>query len=560
MSHEDLLERLLLVVRRQAGSPDFPFYALTADNLIKMVLISQRISAGIPVLMLGDSGCGKTSLLAYLAIAAGVALRTLDVHAGRTREEVLEFARSAERDAISSKAQVWAFFDELNTTPLVGLISDIICHRILDGRPISPLLVPLGAANPYRLKPEAAARLGGLPPSPLPPRGRVVGLALPRRAAASAAPSEPLVDLSKDLVYRVHPLPESLGQFAFDYGTLERRDELAYIRTMCESGAAAVLTAGAYSALDLVVDLLAASQQFIRNAETPWAVSLRDVSRWITLFVWFKANLKRVPVTKEAHHCDSSFVEFFAEGYKRVTRRWGGRASYDASCASPPGPSVVDEREVLKKAIVLALSHCYLSRLPSAAMRNEFKAMVAAVVSSGLGSPLTPDEFERLRLEEMHDYLDRMALPAGIAKNAALLENVFVALVCLQTKIPLFIVGKPGSSKSLSLSLINANLRGPDSSDPWFRTLPQVFIVSFQGSESSTSEGVLKVFQKARRCGRAEVAPVVLLDEVGLAEVSPHNPLKILHSLLEPRNSAEKVAVIGISNWVLDASKVIFTL
>ncbi len=44
---------------------------------------------------------------------------------------------------------------------------------------------------------------------------------------------------------------------------------------------------------------------------------------------------------------------------------------------------------------------------------------------------------------------------------------------------------------------------------------------------------------------------VVLIDEIGLAEVSPHNPLKILHSLLEH----SEVSVIGISNWALDASK-----
>lgn len=44
---------------------------------------------------------------------------------------------------------------------------------------------------------------------------------------------------------------------------------------------------------------------------------------------------------------------------------------------------------------------------------------------------------------------------------------------------------------------------------------------------------------------------LVVIDEIGLAEISPHNPLKVLHSLLEP----PKVATVGISNWALDASK-----
>jgi hypothetical protein len=38
--------------------------------------------------------------------------------------------------------------------------------------------------------------------------------------------------------------------------------------------------------------------------------------------------------------------------------------------------------------------------------------------------------------------------------NGALLENVFVLMVCILNRIPVFLVGKPGSSKSLSMKLI----------------------------------------------------------------------------------------------------------
>jgi len=40
------------------------------------------------------------------------------------------------------------------------------------------------------------------------------------------------------------------------------------------------------------------------------------------------------------------------------------------------------------------------------------------------------------------DLLNRMEIPAGIAKNKALLENVFVTLVCMLNLIPVFVVGK----------------------------------------------------------------------------------------------------------------------
>jgi hypothetical protein len=44
---------------------------------------------------------------------------------------------------------------------------------------------------------------------------------------------------------------------------------------------------------------------------------------------------------------------------------------------------------------------------------------------------------------------------------------------------------------------------------------------------------------------------LIIIDEIGLAELSPHNPLKVLHSMLEP----PEIPFIGISNWTLDASK-----
>ncbi len=47
----------------------------------------------------------------------------------------------------------------------------------------------------------------------------------------------------------------------------------------------------------------------------------------------------------------------------------------------------------------------------------------------------------------------------------------------------------------------------------------------------------------------------MVIDEIGLAEISDHNPLKVLHSYLEPHEENKKLAFIGLSNWTLDASK-----
>src|SRR2546430_2739492 len=105
--------------------------------------------------------------------------------------------------------------------------------------------------------------------------------------------------------------------------------------------------------------------------------------------------------------------------------------------------------------------------------------------------------FAKIIREEQEDYVNRMQCPPNTAKNEALLENVLVMIVCILTKIPCFIIGAPGSSKSLAVRLISQNLRGSDSNDEYFRRLPQIYLIPHQGSSSSNSEGIKKIFNKA---------------------------------------------------------------
>ena len=66
---------------------------------------------------------------------------------------------------------------------------------------------------------------------------------------------------------------------------------------------------------------------------------------------------------------------------------------------------------------------------------------------------------------------------------------------------------------------------------------------------------VIKIFKKARELQKENSynMHLVLMDEMGLAELSVNNPLKVTHFELE--NEEEKVAFVGITNWGLDASK-----
>lgn len=501
MDQKELQQRLDRIVRTTPRQNDDALqsldYALTPDNILKMVLITQRIRAGIPVIVMGETGCGKTSLVRYLARTCGVPFHVFNFHAGISEEEVVDFVSKVEKEAESGQ-DVWVFLDEINTCEYLGTINEMICHHSLKGTPLMPNLVLIAACNPYRLRPLGKISTAGL-------SGKTIA------------------DEYSRLVYRVHPLPETMIDFVWDYGSLSTNDERAYIDRMVEGITGKVN--------NLLVQLLCASQEYIREVDkSPYCVSLRDAHRCIVLVKWFEETLQK-----------RKDLDLF---------RFGDSRTYHAAARM---------FSFQNRSFVLALAHCYQSRLPTAALRKVYQQQIACCFRKHNIS-FQQCSFENIVRAEQEDYLERMELPEGTAKNAALRENVFVMLVCILNRIPVFVVGKPGCSKSLSMQIIRSNLRGKDAKDPFLKTLPQLYVVSHQGSESSTSDGILKVFDKARKYREhnttGDVLPVVLLDEIGLAEISKYNPLKVLHSLLEPGDGTfPNVAVVGISNWALDAAK-----
>ena len=163
-----------------------------------------------------------------------------------------------------------------------------------------------------------------------------------------------------------------------------------------------------------------------------------------------------------------------------------------------------------------------------------------------------------------------MNIPSNIAHNAALRENIFMMVVCIENRLPLFIVGKPGSSKSLAKSIVSNSMQGRYSSNELLQHLKQVQLFPYQCNQFSTTKSLIDVFQEAIRFQKSQnvtkFASVVVLEEIGLAEDAPGLPLKVLHPYLEDGTSGadpnemdvkpeERVAFIGISNWALDPAK-----
>src|SRR6266496_4922304 len=372
----------------------------------------------------------------------------LNLHAGIDEEIIMMFMNDSLEKA--EKGEIWLFFDEINTCNYIGLLSDLISHRMLNGKLIHPNIRLFSACNPYRLRTRAQSEAG-----------------LTNKVK--------MYEEHSNLVYQVKPLPDQILDYVWDYGILKPKDEYKYIQIMVEKELKKL-------AHPVFSELLFASQKFIRKVEEPYSVSLRDVKRAITLVKFFYNSLENRPVYRK------------------------GRVY------PPPGNPTTTIRSY-----VLAISLCYHSRLYEQDLRKQYRREMGQILQNHKAY-VGENMFAKIIREEQEDYINRMQCPPNTANNEALLENVLVMIVCILTRTPLFLIGAPGSSKSLAIRLISSNLRGSDSNDEYFRELPQIYLIPHQGSSSSTSDGIIKVFDKANKfqettSNQFPVISVVLLDE-----------------------------------------------
>lgn len=489
---------------------DDPTYELTSDNMMKMLAIEMRLQCGIPVVILGETGCGKTRLIQFMCrLKAGITdLQNLvmkNIHGGVTRQEILHIVEYAERLATENEQKqpgmtTVLFFDEANTTGHIGLIKEIICDRRINGRLIAALgksLRVIAACNPYRCHGENMIRrleAAGL------------GYAVKDEDTHEKFGETPL----RHLVYRVQPLPESLQRLVWDFGQLKPETEKLYIEQLVEHYLEREWTLSTIEGYSKqLTNVLAASQDFMRRRTDECSfVSIRDVERTLLVVKWFHDKYDVLePLLEEA--CSRFDAKYCKHRQTQVS--------------------------ALGISIILALGVCYYARLHD---RQPYRECVYGILRL---PPLSlqggPDIIEKeIRLcQEV--FLDQLELPPRIGRSRALCENVFMMVVCINLRIPLFLVGKPGSSKNLAKDLVKAAMRDTDNPSRLFRELRRVQMVSYQCSRKSTAASIIKIFQRGEQiqktCDPNSFVVCVVLDEVGLAEDSPHMPLKVLHPLLD---------------------------
>ena len=529
-------------------------YVYTTDNFIKVILILLRIRAKIPVIMMGETGCGKTTLIEMafkLINKKNIEIKKLNIHSGTTDKDIIKFIQNLEKEVeeedkilLNNKVkdfydipqkkrnlfrsdteilekkkqevknrQIWVFFDEINTCNSLGLLSEILCKKTLRNNPINERFVFIAACNPYR---------------PLLKKRKMDSVLVHKKAPTN------------NLVYTVNPLPYSLLNFVFNFGNLKVEDEKQYIKSMVKLSTISLFKNYKNNneekllcdqLIDMQIECISFSQNYVKENNDISVVSLREVNRFILFFKFFVNFIEKR--SKEDENFNSKGFKILAD---------------EISLFYQNKPNIF----IYQSAINLSLFICYYLRLPDKETRKEYVEKIDPQNKFFNG------DFLKIPSLEMDYVINSFIIPIGIAKNQALKENLFSSLYCIINKIPLIICGKPGRSKTLCIQILESCMKGKEGSKSFLcKSFPELIIKKIQGSLNTKTEDIVEVFKKAREMQKEENNKeklfLVLMDEMGLAELSINNPLKVTHFELE--NEKDKIPFIGITNWALDASK-----
>ena len=328
-----------------------------------------------------------------------------------------------------------------------------------------------------------------------------------------------------NLVYTVNPLPYSLLNFVFDFGSLREEDEKKYIINTIYSILSKLERDKVIQKVDEqelsiltkeIIESISICHDFIRKQYDKSSVSLREIRRFAIFFEYF--------------------IKYFKDPNS--------------------GKSKSGMISIMKSSLNMTIYLCYFLRINDKNCRNELAKELAKIFRSERSQNGNFVVFPESEIEKL---TKEMEIDEGIALNRALRENLYTCYTCIEANIPLIIVGKPGTGKSLSFNILYNTLKGENCNNVIFKDKGKLYRHYYQGSETSTSEGILEVFKKARKDKinnkNKKTITLVFFDEMGLAERSSNNPLKIMHYLLE-RDREDSVPFLGISNWRLDAAKI----
>jgi len=591
------------------NDPEKPNYTLTADNILRIIAVQLRLLSKVPVCIMGETGCGKTESIYFLSKISGMDFKVINVQEGMTEAHFYEHMQPIIKEAQESpQKEIVVLLDEVNTSAALWTAKDMLTDRLCFGVRIPSNIVFVVILNPWKIRTDVQAQAidnmdaGGLDI-----------LKYQQSSGSTVSTRAKKVVPHQKLVYQVHQIPESLYSLVWDWGSSSTTETpLEEIRPTIERKL-------------LLSDMTKVSDEHLMaSSMVDWLI--RKLDRVQELGADFKASgdsvgegtwrkfrtiLVELLIVSQSHIRDVVYLKEISAVSLRDIRKACGliwlvfnefmcrRALLQTDLLKQPFPYF----KFLTIAVQTALVNTYCLRLDTirrhnylvrihvawANVRARFSDIHPALLPAPQANPASYQTSEIYQaFDELATYIAQdLLIDEGIAVNQALKENNFGVLCAVLTKSTLFIVGRPGSTKSRTLELLcNASeYCGPNT------FLGQFGVIQKHVVQCSPYTTAHHIHQNARKAvlahqaaqqvqGTRERINVIVLEEVGATIGSAHNPLMSLHSMIDHgiylppkkrdpnQNLVESIEedmetegkhirlpILGISNYRLDASK-----
>jgi energy-coupling factor transporter ATP-binding protein EcfA2 len=256
LKHFDFYNKIRIYFNKNINNKELNIpkgYVFTKDNYYKTILIDIKINTFQPIVLMGETGCGKTFLLTMISQVMDIQKEIINIHAGITENDIIKFMNEIEeknkkmleerkkkieerkintiknkesnKELLNIQKEIQSlqkkyennlkdlentnltpeeidnlqnsqndinikiknlktkyeklkenlnsmkiidipsdkfiiFFDEINTSTAIGLISEILCNRTCRGKPLPNNLVFVSACNPYKKKYKDSTNYG----------------------------------------------------------------------------------------------------------------------------------------------------------------------------------------------------------------------------------------------------------------------------------------------------------------------------------------------------------------------------------------------------------------
>ena len=496
-------------------------YVITNDNFKKMILLLYRINANIPVILMGETGCGKTALITKLNQLLNngeTTVHKIIIHPRINDENLCIIMK--EKNEIAKKLNnknLWIFFDEVNACSSLSLIEEIFINRTYKGINLNDNIRLIGACNPYRKikneeeKNELNLCCGGN---------------------------------DSKLIYHVEKLPLSLLYYVFTFGIINIEDEKEYIFHIIEK-----LFNKEEKYLHIITTkIISKCHNFIRKIYDFSLISLRDISRFVKLFKFFedyftKKNKCEKRINNEKNNKLRSIIcSIYLCYYIKFEGDFQKTAQLDIELQKEL-LLLINNGEIEEEKYLNFIELIKNKDLKEEIIRND-------EIINNLG--------DFIKIEQNY-LMNHIEVYKGIGENQWLKENIFLLFATIMANIPLILLGNPGIGKKLSLQLIVKSMKGKYSNNKFFRKFPRIITTYLQGLASINSEDIENLFKitsrKLEYYKDENVKSLILFDELGLVEREENNKLNILNTKFEYIEGQDRISFVGISNITFNLAK-----